>query len=54
MKKQLFEYLQNHWTSGRDNDIIKDFLNDFFSQLEADEIQKTEYKLAKKLKKLLC
>ena len=42
MKEKMLEYLNNYWTSGRDNEIIKDFIIDFFDQYQPERSKRED------------
>ena len=44
MKEKMLEYLENYWTSGRDNNIVIEFINDFFNQYQPERSKREDVK----------
>ena len=42
MKEKMLEYLENYWTSGRDNNIVIEFINDFFNQYQPERSKRED------------
>ncbi len=38
MKEDLYKYLEDYWTSGRDNDLIENFLISFFKSYQPERL----------------
>ena len=43
MKEKILDYLHNnHWSSGRDHDIIESFIDDFFDQYQPERSKRED------------
>ena len=46
MKEEMLKYLEeNYWTSGRDDDLIHEFINDFFDQYQPERTSEKDRKV---------
>ncbi len=43
MKEEILKFLEiNYWTSGRDNDLISNFIEEFFNQYQPERSKRED------------
>jgi hypothetical protein len=40
MKEEMLKFIESHWVNGRDEDIIRCFINDFFDLNQTEPLNK--------------